>query len=234
MLVAAANAASFFVRSRGFGSIFGSAPNSSPEALGFPLEIWRAGQTYDGWILNYAALPWNILTGVLLGGLFGLVGVLGKSKFNDWVAEFEAREKENRQIKLQFSVKGMLVVTTLFAIVVAATTSWGSSHHLLGAIYFLGPLGLILTAMQPDKIPWQVRIVIVIAASIGIIALALATGLKLGMTVDQVMFGIFVSWTPQSAFMAFLLTVGLIVQLLRRPKALEASNSFNLAAATKE
>ena len=218
MLVAAANAASFFFRSRGFGNLFGIPPEGSAfEAVGFPFEIWQAGNSYGGWMIDYSMLPWNLLTGLLVGAVCGFVGIAGKSKFNQWVAEFESREQSRRQLRVQFSVKSLLILTTIVSCLFAATTAWGSSPQLLAAIYFLGPLCLVMIAMAPDQIPWEARVVILVIVAVAMIGIAIATGTKLGLTFDQVMFGIFVSWTPQSAFAAFLIVVVLVVQVWRSP-----------------
>ena len=220
LLVAAANAASFFVRSRGFGNLLGApAEGRAVEAVGFPLEIWRSDNSYNGWMIDYSVLPWNLLTGLLLGSVCGLVGILGKSKFNRWVAEFEAQEEPRRQLRVQFSLKGLLILTTIVSCLFAATTAWGSSPQLLAAIYFLGPLCLVMIAMAPDQLPWEARVVILVVVAVAMIGIAIATGMKLGLTFDQVMFGIFVSWTPQSAFAAFFIVVVLIVQIWRKPGA---------------
>ena len=217
MLVAAANAASYFFRSQGFSQIFGSPDGSDYEAVGFPFEIWQAGNSYGGWMIDYSVLPWNLLTGLIVGTICGLVGVAGKSRFNQWVAEFESSEESRRQVRLQFSVKGLLILTTIIALLFAATTTWGSSPQLLGAIYLLGPLCLILIAMAPDQIPWEARAVILVIVAVAMIGIAITTGSKLGLTFDQVMFGIFVCWTPQSVFAAFFIVVGLIFQSWRTP-----------------
>ena len=191
---------------------------ATKERVGFPFEIWRDGETYGGWMIDYPMLAWNLLTGMAAGCVFGLVGIAGKRKFNRWVAEFEAQEHSNRKLKIQFSVKSLLIVTTLIALVFASITAWGSSPQLLAAIYFLGPLGLIVIAMTPDSIPWQQRVVILVIVAASMIGIAIASGSKLGLDVDQVMFGIFVSWTPQNAFAAFLIVVAMMVQIWRRPE----------------
>jgi hypothetical protein len=213
MLIAAANAVSYFFRSRNLEALFGSkAANNGEEALGFPLEIWRSGENYNGWMLDYSTLPWNLLTGVLLGCFFGLIGLLGKPMFNQWVADFESQQSPSRKLRLQFSVKGLLILTTVIAVVFAATNAWGTSPQLLGAIYFIGPLCLILIAMAPDHFSWQYRVAILVPVAMALIGVAIATGTKLGMNIDQVLLGIFISWTPQSAFMALLIIMGMMVR----------------------
>lgn len=219
LLVAAANAASYFYRTGGIQRLLGKSEGSPTGAIGFPWEIWREGETYGGWMINYAMLPWNILVGVLLGCCFGLIGIIGSSRFNIWIAEFERREEQHKPIKIQFSVRSLLFLTTVSAMIFAAVTSWGSSSQLLLAIYFLGPFCLILIAMQPDRIRWQVRVVILVIVATALIVAAIATGLRLGLTTDDVLLGIFVSWTPQSAFVAFLIVAIMIFQIWREPLA---------------
>ncbi len=219
LLIGAANSASYFFRTGGIQPLLSKSASSPSGAIGFPWEIWREGQTYGGWMIDYATLPWNLMAGIGLGFVFGICGIIGRSRFNTWVAEFERREDQFEPARVQFSVRGLLLLTTIVALIFAATTSWGSSTQLLGAIYFLGPLCLILIAMFPNRIRWQARVVILVAVAIALIATAVATGLRLGLTADDVLLGIFVSWTPQSAFVAFLITLFLIFQLWRRPLA---------------
>ncbi len=218
MLVAAINAASFFVRSRGLGNLLNQGQGHQG-SLGFPFEIWRDGETYDGWMIDYSMFLLNLATGLGVGSLFGLIGIVGRRKFNLWVSEFEAQEKNHAGIKIQFSVKTLLILTTMAAVVFASITAWGSSPQLLAAIYFLGPLTLIAIAMSPDSIPWQHRVAILVVVAVSMIGIAISTGARLGLELDQVLFGIFVSWTPQSAFAAFLIVIGLIVQIWRRPES---------------
>lgn len=215
LLIAAANAASYFIRSNDLGAMFGSKEsNNGREALGFPFEIWRSGETYGGWMLDYATLPWNLLVGILLGCALGAVAVAGRQQFNQWVAEFESQQSDS-QLRLQFSVKGMLIATTALAVVFAATTTWGSSPQLLGAIYFLGPLCLISIAMAPDRIPWQYRAVVLTFVATAMIGIAIRTGWNLKMNAEQVLLGIFVSWTPQSAFVAAIILLAMMWIRLR-------------------
>jgi len=78
------------------------------------------------------------------------------------------------------------------------------------AIYFLGPVVTILIAMAPRGLHWQHRVIVLTVLVAVMIAIAFSTALKLGVPLDRVMLGIFVSWTPQSTFAAFLMVVGLI------------------------
>ena len=59
LLIASSNALSFFVRSRGWGSLLG---NREPydEAIGFPLLIWQEAADYSSHTMNTAGFVGNI------------------------------------------------------------------------------------------------------------------------------------------------------------------------------
>lgn len=214
MLVAAANAVSYFFRTSGIADLIGPDQNVT-EAIGFPYEIWRENKLYyKAFYLDYPKAGLNLLVGLGLGSIFGCIGLLLQSHFNRWVAEFEAKNTGMKRLSFQFSVKSLLVVTTIAALLIAALTSWNGTPQVLMAIYFLGPLVLILVAMLPRKIHWYHRVVVLTVLSFAMIAIAISSGNTLGVPLDRVMLGIFVSWTPQSTFAAFLLVVGLIAGAL--------------------
>lgn len=214
MLVAAANALSYFFRTPGIADLVGPDQNVI-EAIGFPFEIWREDHIYhDSMYLNYVNVGWNLLIGVAIGSGFGLIALKLQKQFNRWVADFESQNTNTREINLQFSVKSLLVITTVAAALIAAFTSWNGTKQVLMAVYFLGPICLILIAMMPNKIHWHHRIVILTIMAAVIIGVAISTGIRLEVPLDRVMLGIFVSWTPQSAFAAFVLLIGLIVHAL--------------------
>lgn len=214
MIVAAANALSYFFRTPGIADLVGPDQHLT-EALGFPFEIWRENQIYFGsMFIDYAMVGLNLLVGAGLGTLFGLVALKLKPQFNRWVSDFESEQPAKRSLEYRFSIKSMLVLTSVAAILVAALTTWNGTKQVLIAIYFLGPLCLILIAMAPTKIHWHHRIVVLVFLAVTMIGVALTTGQQLKVPIDRVLLGIFVSWTPQSAFAAFLLVVGLISKSL--------------------
>ncbi len=209
MVVAAANALSYFFRTAGIADLISSDQNVV-ESMGFPFEIWREGRLYGSIHIDYYMVGLNMLVGIALGSIFGCVGLMLRHHFNRWVKEFEAIESSQNSIGFQFSVKSLLLVTTVAAMLISALTSWNGTPEVLMGIYFLGPIVLISIAMLPRGIHWHHRIVILTILSAVTISVAVSTGIKLNVPLDRVLLGIFVSWTPQSAFGAFFLVTGLI------------------------
>ena len=210
MFVAAANALSYFFRTPSIADLIGPDQNVV-EAMGFPFEIWREDQLYSGALyIDYPTVGLNLLVGIGLGSIFGVVGLLLRHRFNRWVDEFEAKETSNKSIGFQFSVKSLLMVTTVAAMLIAVLTGWNGTPQVLMGIYFLGPAVLIAIAMLPKRIHWHHRVVVLTVLSVAMIGVAISTGIKLNVPLDRVLLGIFVSWTPQSTFAAFSMVVGLI------------------------
>ena len=98
-----------------------------------------------------------------------------------------------------------MIVTSLIAVALGLTQALGASPWLLGAIYFAGPLTLILIAMGPVGIPWGQRSVILVLTAICMLVGAVVIGGRLGMEFDRVLLGVFVCWVPQSALAAVLI-----------------------------
>lgn len=213
MLIAAGNALSYFFRTASISDLIGG-HRGVTESIGFPFEIWRENSVDHGSLfIDYWMTGLNLLTGVLLGALFGMIAVKLRQHFNRWVEEFERKNSVNRSLNFQFSVKSMLLMTTIAALFIAALTRWKGTPEVLIAIYFLGPISLILIAMMPNKIHWYHRIAILTVTAFSMIGIAIWSGLILQVPIDRILLGIFVCWTPQSAIAAFIITVGLIAQL---------------------
>ena len=214
MLLAACNALSYFFRTSSIADLIGP-DQQVTESIGFPFEIWREDSVYHGsFLIDYSMSGLNLSVGLALGAVLGMVAIILRHHFNRWVEEFERNNSGHRSINFQFSVKSLLVMTTVAAVLIAALTAWKGTPEVLMAIYFAGPIGLILIAMMPNQIHWHHRIMILTITAIAMIGIAIWSGLILDVPIDRVLLGIFVSWTPQSAFAAFLITVGLIAQLL--------------------
>ena len=205
MLLAALNSISWFYLSTGWTDLCGATQNAETEAIGFPFEIWREGQAYgNGWMLNFPMLGLNLLAAVAIAVVGGFVALAVAPTFTRIIEEFEASEKPDRPLRLTFSVRGLFVVTTIAAVFLGVTRMLGVSPWLLGAIYFAGPLVLILIAMAPVGLHWEQRIVIVIAFAIFMLVGSVMAGTKMGMEFDRVLFGVFICWVPQSVFAAAL------------------------------
>ncbi|MEL7496636.1 MAG: hypothetical protein AAFN77_03445 [Planctomycetota bacterium] len=209
MLIAAINAISYFFLSEGLANLIGRQPEVI-EVIGFPFEVWREGASYGTSFVDYWGAVKNLAVGLVLGLFFGWIGIALRPQFNQWVADFEAESKKVRPTVHQFSLKSILFWTTVVAMFAALMTRWNGTSEGLFAIYLLGPLTLIWIAMFPDHLHWTVRAVILSILAFALIGIALRSGSELGMPLDRIMLGFFVSWTPQSVFAAFLITLGLV------------------------
>lgn len=215
LLMAAINALSYFVRSSDWSSLVGK-PKSLEESIGFPLTIWEAGNTYGGMFADYPNLGLNILFAALVGSIVGLVTAFRADFLNRLIyqVEFAGEESDSRQ-PVQFSLLGMMVATTVIAVVTALARKFAARPETLIAIYVLGPASLVSIAMLPRRLSWQRRVVIIIPATLALIAVAIAVGTRMQMEFDKVLMGVFLCWTPQSALAAIGLTVYLFYTLGR-------------------
>ena len=217
LLAGASNAVSYFFRSEGFGNLFDKA-GKTREVIGFPWEIWEAGQIYNGFYVDYVALGYNCLFGIGVGIVIGLILMSQTKRLNLLVDQVE-EEHPLEHGNLQFSLRGIFGAMILASVCAAVAGKFGAHPMVLGAIYFFGPLALILFAFIPQRISWQQRVAILTPAAITMIFVAVAGGVSLGMEFDRVLIGIFICWTPQGAFAALALTLGLLVMHYRKMNA---------------
>ena len=204
ILFAALNATSWFFRSSGWSDLCGATQAAHTEAIGFPLELWREGVGYKGGLMmSVPSLAINAGVGLLVAVIAGLTAVRMSPQIEAMLPD--ERTGDAKSFRLTFSVRGLLIVTTLIAFAIGLTQSLGSSPWLLGVIYFAGPLTLILIAMGPVGIPWEQRSVILVLTAICMLAGAILIGGRLGMLFDQVLLGVFICWVPQSVFAALLI-----------------------------
>lgn len=218
VLVAATNAVSYFFRTPSIADLIGS-DSHVIEAVGFPFEIWREDSIYfGGQFINYANVGLNFLIGLALGLVIAGIMIRWRDTFNQWIHDFEQKQTPESSTSFQFSVRSLLLTTTVVAAFMAVLTTWKGTPEALLAIYFAGPAALVGIAMIPQNIHWHHRIVILTLTAVAMIAIAVWSGLILGVSLDRVLLGIFVSWTPQSAFGAFLLTGAILFQLFRKKR----------------
>ena len=204
ILFAALNAMSWFFRSAGWSDLCGATLSAHTEAIGFPLELWREGVGYQGGLMmSVPSLAVNAGVGLLVAVIAGLVAVRLSPRIEAILPDDQIGAP--KRFQLTFSVRGLLVVTTLIAIAIGLAQSLGSSPWLLGAIYFAGPLTLILIAMGPVGIPWEQRSVILVLTAICMLTGAILIGGRLEMLFDRVLLGVFICWVPQSVFAALLI-----------------------------
>ena len=166
-------------------------------------------------MIDSTAFAKNLIVVVLLGCLLGGIAIANRewlNRFFDHMIELE-QAKLGANSSFQFSLSGMLVTTSVAAIVAASLRwAWGASEELLLGVYLLGPTALILLAMIPRKISWQARVVLLAPSTLLLIGYALYVGGRLGLPSDHVMMGVFICWVPQTVIAAGCLTVGLAIR----------------------
>ncbi len=200
---AALNALSWFFRSAGWSDLCGATLFEHTEAIGFPFEIWREGFGYDGGLMvDLPSVGVNAAIGLTIAITAGLT-VVRLSNRIETAMPYEPAN--NTGFRMNFSVRGLLIVTTLIAVAIGLTKTLGPSPWLLGTIYFAGPLILILIAMGPVGIPWEQRSIILLLTAIFMLAGAILIGGRLDMMFDRVLLGVFICWVPQSVFAALLI-----------------------------
>ena len=216
IFIAAINAVSYLFRSSSLDHLFDGRAYSGG-AIGFPLEIWRNGVSYSNGPIDNLNFCINLAVAILVGAAFAFVTYLFVPRFNQWVdefeSEFEAREKT--KTPTQFSIKSMMMATTLIAILAAGTTHWRGTRELLWFVYLLGPLTLLGIAFMPRGASWQARCVLLSFAAMIVIGGAMWSGTYRGLEFDRVLMGIFIFWTPQGAFSALALVAGYLFQRFR-------------------
>ena len=212
LVMGSVNAVSYFFRSSSWGSLVGE-PELREESIGFPFKVWEAGNTYGGMFADYPMLGLNALFAVGLGSLLGLWAAFQTDTLNRWM---DGLTPTGEQRPVQFSLRGLLIATVLAAVVAMVARNFAARKETLLAIYGLGPLILVAVAMLPRHLSWQRRIMIIVPAAYALIAAAIAVGVKLGMEFDQVLMGIFLCWTPQSALAALGLSIAILVSQARR------------------
>lgn len=215
LFCAALNSLSYFVRSDGWGNLIGTAPDRS-ESLGFPFQIWEAGNSYGGFYADYAALGLNVLCALVVASACGAVTVANRDLLTRMVHDFENRLPPRASARAQFSIRGLLLLSTICAII-AALARIAARPEFLAATFVVGPWLLVAVALSPRRISWPRRVWILAVCAIALIGGAIAIGAALTNPVafDRVLFGIFVCWTPQSALAAIGLTLAIVLHYHR-------------------
>ena len=214
LLMATVNAFSYFVRSSDWSSLIGR-PKSTNESIGFPFKVWEAGNTYNGLFADYPMLGLNIVFAFAVGSILGLYAAKKSGWLNSLLSSIDAQEHQKKQQPVQVSLFGLMVVTTISALVIAIASQLAVYPETLIAIYVFGPICLVALAMLPRRLSWQRRVAIITPATFILIAVAIVVGRGLQMEFDKVLMGIFLCWTPQSALAAVALTTWILVDLSR-------------------
>jgi hypothetical protein len=216
LLMASVNALSYFFRSADWAGLVGQ-PTKAQESVGFPFKIWEAGNTYGGMFADYQNLGLNILIAALIGAIIGSIAAHQTEFLNRMVTEMQGEATRHQHQPIQFSLRGLLIATTVVAVAATLARNFAARPETLIAIYALGPLALVAIAMLPRRLSWQKRVVIIIPATLTLIAVAIAVGNAMSMEFDKVLLGIFLCWTPQSALAAVGLTATILITQARQP-----------------
>lgn len=217
LLMASINAISFFVRSSDWTCLVGP-PQSNEASIGFPLVVWESGNQYGGLFADYPNLGLNVLVAMLVGSVIGAIAAAKTELLNQLIGSIQdvpsttpdALER-SPQSPIQFSLQGLMIMTTVVAVAVAMVSKLAANPTTLIGIYTLGPIGLVTLAMIPRRLSWQHRVVLLIPITFGLIAIAILVGNTLQMEFDKVLMGVFLCWTPQSALAAVVLTAWILV-----------------------
>lgn len=213
LLMGAANALSFFFRSQGWGSLLGSR-QPYDEAIGFPMVFWEEGTGYASHTLQMLPFVVDIGAALLLGIGIGGIAITQRQTLGEIMDRFRS-QASGANVRLQFSLRGLLITTVLAALAAAAARTLAPRVELLAAIYALGPIGLIVLSYIPRRLSWQQRVAILTPSALILIAVAITLGTVLEIEFDKVLMGIFICWTPQAAIGAVGLTTWLLVREYR-------------------
>lgn len=223
MIAAAVNALSYFWLSDGVSNMIG-ASKIQEEAIGFPLEVWRKGNAYGRMVVNFTAFFINCAVGVGFGVIGAVVACAKWESLNQVVLQSLKQETDRKRGgsgSFQFSIKSMLITTSIIALFLAAAMNVKADPVVLLVIYFAGPSLMVVLSMLPPSIKWQHRVVMMTVMAIVMMGVAIAVGEQLEKPFDEVLLGVFVSWTPQSV-VGIVLVVGYLLFASKRSESTTA------------
>jgi uncharacterized membrane protein len=234
LLITACNAGSYFFRTQSVADLIDGNQNVT-ESLGFPVRVWLEDSypSHPQAGFDFSAAGINLCLGILIGSVFGAIGISFRRPLNQKIADFEKKNSTSRSKGYQFSIIGLLLLTTLIAVLTSTIINYLKTPQLLLVIYFAGPAILLGLAMIPRGMHWRFRVVILAIAEVGLIGMAMWYGHTMGVPTERVMLGIFVGWTSQSGIFAFLITVGLLIHMMVRESPFEKNdNDRNVSTLT--
>ncbi len=224
MVIAAANAVSYFCLSEGWPNLVGL-HSEQEERIGFPFEVWQRGKFYGTNLINFPAFYQNGACGVVLGIILGAMAMRLTARLNciaenvlrsdpavQSIASPSEQEPTAKRPSNQFSVSGLMICTTIVAAVVGLATKIMPSPKVLIAIFFFAPVVMIAVAMLPRSWTWKFRVATLTVLAASSIGVAIAVGSGLGLKFDEVLMGIFICWTPQGVLGTLVLLAWLAVQ----------------------
>lgn len=213
LVCGALNAASYFYHSDDWGNLLGLHPDHG-EAIGFPFVVWQKGNAYNGYFVDYFRMAGNLLVAAVVAAITGGLVASQHIWLNRLMKTFDRAMEEYERQNFQFSVRGLFFAMCVVAAGAACVRYFLIARpEVLAGIYILGPWVLVLIALLPQGIPWQQRVVILTPLTLLLIVAAVVIGGRLPrpLLIDEVLLGIFVCWTPQSALAAVAITAVTLV-----------------------
>lgn len=212
MIAAAVNALSYFWLSDGILNLIG-ASQMQEEAIGFPMEVWRRGADYGRMVVNFTAFFTNCTVGLVFALIVAAFTGAQWEALNDRVLDSlrqEAQRNRTESKSFQFSIKSMLIATSVLALFLAAAMNVRPDPKVLAVIFFAGPWLMVGLSMLPPNIKWQHRVVMMTVMAIVMMGVAIIVGGQLGKLFDEALLGVFICWTPQ-AVIGIVLLVGYLM-----------------------
>lgn len=219
------NSLSYFVRSAGWGNLFGEARGHV--GIGFPWLVWQYESSGVAPLPNSSAIALNVAIGLLASAVVTLVFMRLKRPPTS-VDRSEIRESPVATgFRMpQFNLRSLFLFTAIAAVLLgAARTSSELNTALLKVIYLGGPCTIAWVGYLARccNSRWQ----IVLTLSYGSL-LVIATGVLAQNTVGikdftQGILGIFVCWIPQFFIMA------LVARAIEQRRQRKTQHEGNLA-----
>lgn len=214
MVIGAANAISYFVLSDGYSNLVGWQVDEQ-EKIGFPFEVWQRGKTYGSNLIDFPAFYKNGAVGAGLGLIIGICTLLYSNGLNGIAervlqAEQTSADSAKASAGNQFSIRALMVGTTIVAVIVGLATRLEPDPRVMAAIFFFAPVVMIGVTMLPRRWTMHFRMAALTVLAVSSIGIAVAVGSGLGMPFDEVLMGIFICWTPQGVIGTLLLLTWLV------------------------
>ena len=130
LLSLGANAASYFFRSDSIDNLIGR-DRQVVEAIGFPNVYWRDSENsktlplHEG-LVNYPALGWNLMYGLIPGVLLGILAGMFRPRLNELTKKKIQLRAQQRGSFFQISMRGILLLTTVVSLTVAVFSQFNS------------------------------------------------------------------------------------------------------------
>lgn len=218
LVSAALNAASYFVRSDRGGNLLGNR-RGNREALGFPLEMWEGGNSFDGYFVDLGPLAVNLTCGLVLGVFCGWLTLRARPWLDRLEQEVDLSLAQTPHRPPQISLRSLLLATTLVAILAAAARyALAGQRFVLALFYLFGPWILVTVPFLPSGLDWKRRVYLVIPVTLLLMAAGIAIGQSFPrpLDFDKVLLGTFICWTPQSVVAAIIIMTVLLRSWRRR------------------